>query len=87
MAYRYAVRAQCHATEERSMQILTRFAVIAVVALFLAACANRSYLRREEGFRPEGWASIVVLPFSGKGLFTDLATNIFTLQMGNSISC
>jgi len=47
----------------------------------ISGCANQSYLKTDAGFRPEGWERIVVLPFTGKGQYVDLATSTFTLQM------
>lgn len=59
-----------------------RYLSILVAMLFaLCGCANQSYLKTDDRFQPVGWERIVVLPFTGKAQFVNLATNTFTLQM------
>lgn len=61
----------------RHLRLLALFSLVFVCC----GCANQSYLKTDDRFMPKGWERIVVLPFTGKGQYVDLATSTFTLQM------
>jgi len=56
-------------------------ASVLVMAVFLAGCANPSYLKKVDNFIPVKWEKIVVLPFAGDERFTDEATSLFAMQL------
>ncbi len=55
--------------------------LILVIGVFLAGCANQSYLKKVDNFIPVNWEKIVVLPFAGDERFADEATSLFAMQL------
>jgi hypothetical protein len=54
---------------------------ISLLILFVIGCANKSYVKKDSSFTPEGWKKIVVFPFTGTRGFTYLAAEAFTFHI------
>ncbi len=63
---------------------IKKFSFLVTIPLFLllvVSCTHNSYVKKDSSFTPEGWKSIVVLPFTGSRGFTYLAAEAFTFHI------
>ena len=56
-------------------------AVIFLLIVLVISCAQKSYVKKDSSFTPEGWKKIVIFPFTGSRGFTYLAAEAFTFHI------